>query len=167
MPPSRNPLSLAAIPVLPLAPFAVLLLLLLLLLPIHVVMKFAGIAQAWTALTCFVSVFVAPASAIDLDPTNPDSVRTAAKDVAQVLWSMYATPDNKVISGIDGLLTYPPYYWWQAGAMFGQLIDYWYYTNDSTYNDMIRTGLIHQAGELWDYVSRFFQLFPWLYPSQW
>lgn len=119
-------------------------------------MKLLGAAQAWTAFTLLaVNLCPLPAFAIQLDPTSPDSVRAAAKDVAQVLWSMYATPDNKVVSGITGLLTYPPYYWWQAGAMFGQLIDYWYYTNDSSYNNMIRDGLIHQAGEQWDFVSRF------------
>lgn len=117
-------------------------------------MKLFRAAQACTAVSLLATNLCSlPASAIDLDPTNPDSVKSAAKDVAQVLWSMYATDDNKVISGIQGLLTYPPYYWWQAGAMFGQLIDYWYYTNDSTYNDMIRDGLIHQAGENWDFVS--------------
>ncbi|KAJ4299696.1 hypothetical protein N0V90_004942 [Kalmusia sp. IMI 367209] len=116
-------------------------------------MKLFRAAQAWTALTLLAANLCSlPASAIDLDPTSPDSVRSAAKDVAQVLWSMYATTDDKVISGITGLLTYPPYYWWQAGAMFGQLIDYWYYTNDSSYNDMIRDGLIHQAGDKWDYM---------------
>lgn len=25
---------------------------------------------------------------------------------------------------------------WESGAMFGSLIDYWYYTGDSTYNDV-------------------------------
>ncbi|KAF2015654.1 glycoside hydrolase family 76 protein [Aaosphaeria arxii CBS 175.79] len=64
---------------------------------------------------------------------------------------MYATIDSDgsvhPLSGIPGLLTYPPYYWWEAGAMFGQLIDYWYYTNDSTYNDMVRDGLLHQIGD--------------------
>ena len=117
-------------------------------------MKLFRAAQAWTAVSLLAANLCSlPASAIDLDPTNEDSVKSAAKDVAEVLWSMYATQDNKVISGIQGLLTYPPYYWWQAGAMFGQLIDYWYYTNDSSYNDMIRDGLIHQAGENWDFVS--------------
>ena len=64
---------------------------------------------------------------------------------------MYANVNNnggvQVISGIPGLLTYPPYYWWEAGAMFGQLIDYWYYTNDSTYNDMVRDGIMFQIGD--------------------
>lgn len=69
---------------------------------------------------------------------------------------MYANingDQTNVLSGIPGLLTYPPYYWWEAGAMFGQLIDYWYYTNDSTYNDMVREGMLFQIGDQMNYVS--------------
>ncbi|KAF2634503.1 glycosyl hydrolase family 76 protein [Massarina eburnea CBS 473.64] len=78
----------------------------------------------------------------------PDQVRSAAKNVAQVLVSMYAdTQTGTILSGIPGLLKYPPYYWWEAGAMFGQLIDYWYYTGDTQWNDLIREGIVHQIGE--------------------
>jgi mannan endo-1,6-alpha-mannosidase len=31
--------------------------------------------------------------------------------------------------------------------MWGTLIDYWYYTNDSTYNDVAAAGMIWQKGE--------------------
>jgi mannan endo-1,6-alpha-mannosidase len=39
-----------------------------------------------------------------------------------------------------------PYYWWEAGAMFGTLIDYWYYTGDDSYNQITIEGMMHQAG---------------------
>ncbi len=38
-----------------------------------------------------------------------------------------------------------PYYWWEAGAMFGAMIDYWFYTGDSTYNDVVMQAMLHQA----------------------
>lgn len=38
-----------------------------------------------------------------------------------------------------------PYYWWEAGAMFGALIDYWYYTGDDQYNNITRQAMVHQA----------------------
>ena len=47
--------------------------------------------------------------------------------------------------GIPGLLG-DPYYWWEAGAMFGSLIDYWFYTNDTTYNDIVMQAMMHQVG---------------------
>jgi mannan endo-1,6-alpha-mannosidase len=39
-----------------------------------------------------------------------------------------------------------PYYWWEAGAMFGALIDYWYYTGDTTYNEITTQALQWQVG---------------------
>jgi 3-methylcrotonyl-CoA carboxylase beta subunit len=63
--------------------------------------------------------------------------------------AQYATIDDKgihVLGGYPGIL-YPPYYWWQAGAMFGTLLDYWHYTGDDQYNEMVREGLMHQFGE--------------------
>lgn len=118
-------------------------------------MKLLRPARALAALTFFAPTFFSsPASAIDLDPTQPDQVRDAAKKVATELLSMYANPQSQaIISGIPGLLTYPPYYWWEAGAMFGQLIDYWYYTNDSTWNDLIRDGILHQIGDAKNFVG--------------
>jgi len=45
-----------------------------------------------------------------------------------------------------------PYYWWEAGAMFGSLIDYWYYTGDTTYNDITTQAMLFQAGPNDDYM---------------
>lgn len=39
-----------------------------------------------------------------------------------------------------------PYYWWEAGAMFGALVEYWYYTGDAQWNDITTQALLHQAG---------------------
>ena len=46
---------------------------------------------------------------------------------------------------IPGLLPLP-YYWWEAGAMFGLLIEYWYLTGDATYNDVVTQALLFQVG---------------------
>ena len=47
-----------------------------------------------------------------------------------------------------------PYFWWECGAMFGALIDYYYFTGDSQYNEMVMRGMIHQVGENEDYLPR-------------
>ena len=44
--------------------------------------------------------------------------------------------DNK---GNVGLLP-NPYYWWEAGAMWGAMVDYWYYTKDESYNSVVSQG---------------------------
>ena len=38
------------------------------------------------------------------------------------------------------------YYWWEAGAMWGSLVDYYYYTGDSTYNNVTTQGMLFQVG---------------------
>ena len=45
-----------------------------------------------------------------------------------------------------------PYYWWEAGAMFGEMVEYWYYTGDTTYNAEVKQALLHQVGENNDYM---------------
>jgi len=39
-----------------------------------------------------------------------------------------------------------PYYWWEAGGMFGVMVDYWYYTGDTTYNNVVQQALLSQIG---------------------
>jgi mannan endo-1,6-alpha-mannosidase len=53
--------------------------------------------------------------------------------------------------GIPGNLP-QPYYWWEAGAMFGAMIDYWYYTGDTTYNEVTTEALLFQVGPHNDYM---------------
>ena len=70
------------------------------------------------------------------------SIKPAAKTIARDMMSFYS--GNKT-GGIPGLLP-QPYYWWEAGAMFGGLIDYWYLTGDTSYVDVTTEALLHQVG---------------------
>lgn len=36
---------------------------------------------------------------------------------------------------------------WEGGAMMGALIDYWYYTGDTKWNDITQQGLLFQVGD--------------------
>lgn len=63
-----------------------------------------------------------------------------------------------------------PYYWWEAGAMFGEIVQYWYYTDDTQYNNETMQALQHQVGSDDDYmpanqskslVRSFYQAFSW------
>ncbi|KAK1826696.1 glycosyl hydrolase family 76-domain-containing protein [Podospora conica] len=53
--------------------------------------------------------------------------------------------------GTPGLLP-TPYYWWEAGALMGALVDYWYYTGDTRWNDVAAEGLLFQVGPNNDYM---------------
>ena len=46
-----------------------------------------------------------------------------------------------------------PYYWWEAGAAFGALIDYFYYTGHSEYNEVVTQGMLWQMGPNNDYMT--------------
>jgi mannan endo-1,6-alpha-mannosidase len=52
---------------------------------------------------------------------------------------------GKTIGILPGPPPQGPYYWWQAGAMFGTLIDYWFYTGDDEYNAVTTKALLFQA----------------------
>lgn len=54
--------------------------------------------------------------------------------------------------GIPGNLP-DPYYWWEAGALMMSMVDYWYYTGDSTYNSQIIEGILHQTGPNRDFMT--------------
>ncbi|KAG4416394.1 hypothetical protein IFR04_010440 [Cadophora malorum] len=88
------------------------------------------------------------ASAIDLDITSTDSVKSAAATIAYGMMSYYTgnhTGDN------PGNLP-SPYYWWEAGSMFGTMIEYWYYTNDTSYNPTVTAAMLSQVGDNDDYM---------------
>ncbi|KAK0633600.1 glycosyl hydrolase family 76-domain-containing protein [Immersiella caudata] len=53
--------------------------------------------------------------------------------------------------GTPGLLP-DPYYWWEAGALMGALIDYWYYTGDPKWNKLTEQGMLFQVGPNNDYM---------------
>ncbi|KAH6605185.1 glycoside hydrolase family 76 protein [Trichoderma cornu-damae] len=90
------------------------------------------------------------AMAYNLDPDSPESVKSISKQMAEDLVAFYHGNEP---GGTPGLLP-DPYYWWEAGAMLGTLIDYWYYTGDDTYNNLTQQALLFQVGETNDYMPR-------------
>jgi len=60
---------------------------------------------------------------LQVDLSSPDSIKAATSSIAYNLMSTWYKGNQS--GQIPGLLP-GPYYWWEAGAMFGSLIDYWY-----------------------------------------
>jgi mannan endo-1,6-alpha-mannosidase len=52
---------------------------------------------------------------------------------------------NTTVDGA-GALPYPPYYWWETGAMLGVIVNYWSATGDSTYNNQTSASILAQIG---------------------
>ena len=45
------------------------------------------------------------------------------------------------------------YDWWEAGAVWGSLIDYWNYTGDTQYVSLVQQALLSQIGPDKDYMT--------------
>ncbi|KAI2634999.1 glycoside hydrolase family 76 protein [Hypomontagnella submonticulosa] len=102
------------------------------------VLIFAGIS----------SLLISSVNAIDIDWTSDSSIKSAASTIAYGLVKYY-TGNNT--GDVPGNLP-DPYYWWEAGAMFGTLIDYWGFTGDDSYNDITLQALQHQVGDDADFM---------------
>lgn len=87
-------------------------------------------------------------SAITLDLSSTDSIKNAAKQVASNMIGYYSgeQPGQAVGNLPD------PYYWWEAGAMFMTLVDYWYFTGDDQYNKVVTNAMLAQVGPNRDYM---------------
>ncbi|KAK7536581.1 glycoside hydrolase [Phyllosticta citricarpa] len=78
-------------------------------------------------------------SAASFDPTNRESVTSAAKQLASGLFSYYEPT--------YGLGVFPKSLWWQAGAAWDALVNYWFLTGDDTYNSDAQSALLAQGFE--------------------
>lgn len=75
--------------------------------------------------------------------TCAESVKNAAKTIADDLITYYI---GNSTAATASMLQYPPYFWWESGAMWGIMIDYWSATGDSTYNNMAVASIQSQVG---------------------
>ncbi|OAQ61801.1 glycosylhydrolase family 76-2 protein [Pochonia chlamydosporia 170] len=95
----------------------------------------------------------ASASVFSLD--SDDAIKKSASTLA---WDMLQYYHGNESGGTPGILPGPPpagdYYWWEGGAMWGTLIQYWALTGDTTYNDEIMKAMQFQVGEGEDYMPR-------------
>lgn len=92
------------------------------------------------------------ASAITLDVTSQSDVKSATSVIAYDMMTVYTGNQSGQVPGLlpGGLNCNPnnvgTYCWWEAGAMFGSLINYWQYTGDTTYNQVTSQAIEFQRG---------------------
>ncbi|PSR99081.1 glycoside hydrolase [Coniella lustricola] len=83
-----------------------------------------------------------------ISPTLVESIRNGAALVAYDLLDTFYVGNQSGM--IPGILPGPPpdgdYYWWQGGALWGTLVDYWHYTGDMSYVDTTKQALLFQTG---------------------
>lgn len=74
-----------------------------------------------------------------------DSITNAASTLAYGVMSWYQ--NNQSSTAVTAIGTFPaPSYWWEGGAVWGGMIDYWAYTNDESYVPTIQQALLAQVG---------------------
>lgn len=86
------------------------------------------------------------AAALTLDVQSADSIKQAAATAAYDMMSYYTANQTGQIPGkLPGT-------WWEGGAMFMTLIQYWHWTGDPSYNPVTIQGMLWQKGEYNDYM---------------
>ncbi|KAH8654546.1 putative cell wall glycosyl hydrolase Dfg5 [Tricladium varicosporioides] len=93
-------------------------------------------------LFAIAAVFSVPALGFDLDVNEVASVKAISSSLASGLVKLY---NGNQTGQIPGILP-APYFWWESGAMFDSLIQYWHLTGDSQYNSIISQALQFQQG---------------------
>ncbi|KAK1775946.1 glycosyl hydrolase family 76-domain-containing protein [Copromyces sp. CBS 386.78] len=99
------------------------------------------------AITALLVVAHQAWAALQVDLNSPESIKRAASLVASDLLTYYHGSEP---GQTPGILPGPPpagdYYWWESGALWGTLMDYWHYTGDSTYNELITSSMLFHTG---------------------
>lgn len=98
-------------------------------------------------LAALASTF-ACANAVWIDLNNTESIHNASSLVAVGLMDYYTGLQYGETIGMFS----DPYYWWEAGGAWGCMLDYWWYMQNDTYNDIIMQALLYQVGTHNDYV---------------
>ena len=99
-----------------------------------------------------VFIFASLTAAIQLTVTDLNNVKSVTSSLTWNLMTIYQGNQSGQIPGLlpGGMNCNPNnpgiYCWWEAGGMFGALINYWQYTGDTTYNSLIMQAIAHQRG---------------------
>lgn len=83
-----------------------------------------------------------------LNQVSTEAIRESASQLAKDMLHYYHGDEP---GQTPGILPGPPpggdYFWWQAGAMWGTLIDYWCWTGDTTHNNLVMRAMQFQVGQ--------------------
>ncbi|KAK2794610.1 hypothetical protein FQN51_000779 [Onygenales sp. PD_10] len=99
--------------------------------------------QLWAVLATVIGLGNQAAADLDLDLKSPDSIKSAAAAAARGAMKYYNGNEPGQAPGVLN----QPYYWGQGAILFNALVDYWHYTEDSTYNKIVKQALLHQVGQ--------------------
>ncbi|KAI4603121.1 hypothetical protein KJ359_005913 [Pestalotiopsis sp. 9143b] len=97
------------------------------------------------------AAMVARAFATDpgqLDVNDAVSIKNVASTIAHGAMSLYT---GNITNTDDTIAVWPaPIYWWESGAAWGAILDYYHYTGDDTYNEVATQAIMSQLGPNFD-----------------
>lgn len=107
-----------------------------------------------TLLSAIAASLLQSTAALDLNATDLDSVRAAAANLTQGVFSYYqnSNTSNATQNWQVGLFPFPPYYWWESGAIWGGIMDYQALTGDTSHQQDILNAMLAQVGPNYDFV---------------
>lgn len=105
---------------------------------------------SWSQLLRFICAlsFLPSVKGLNLTVGDKDSVCEAATLIIDGIMDYY---EGIRYGGTVGLFQ-APYYWWEAGEIFGGMIDTWAWCENSTYESIIYEALIAQKGSSDNYI---------------
>ncbi|KAH3687892.1 hypothetical protein WICPIJ_001109 [Wickerhamomyces pijperi] len=104
-------------------------------------------SQILTLLTA-INFLTSTTNAIDLDITSKTSICNAASLIAGGILDYY---EGTTYGGTVGMFS-QPYYWWESGGAFGGLIDFQFFCDNDTYDEIIYNALMAQKGSGNNYI---------------
>ncbi|AMD20242.1 HDL502Cp [Eremothecium sinecaudum] len=106
-------------------------------------MMLISLALRWALL-----LFVHLCGAINLDTSSKDSICAAADIIQTDIMNYYP---GKEKGGDVGVFA-PPYYWWEAGLVFGGMLENWYLCDNTKYQQILHDSLVAQSGSKHDFM---------------
>lgn len=100
------------------------------------------------ALGALGAVFTSQVSAIDLDTSSKDSICDATSLIQKGVMDYY---EGNRFGGTVGMFQ-QPYYWWEAGEVFGGMMENWFLCQNDTYEKTLYDAMIAQAGPDYDFM---------------
>lgn len=96
----------------------------------------------------FVFLGIASVIAIDLDTSSKESICSATSLIQEGILDYYQGNDY---GGTVGMFI-SPYYWWEAGLVFGGMLENHFLCGNNTYEELIYEAMIAQTGPDYDYM---------------
>ncbi|SCW01186.1 LAFE_0D06986g1_1 [Lachancea fermentati] len=86
--------------------------------------------------------------AIDLDVTSKDSICDATYLIQDGILDYY---EGTRYGGTVGMFQ-SPYYWWEAGEVFGGMLENWYLCGNTSHETLLYDAMIAQSGTDYDFM---------------